>query len=201
MEPFAPFLTRELLTYLSPTAAAATELSRTTCWIDSELEDKIDRMLHICQHVRQLKNEFTPPIVRKHKPIVHIHAKSKELTALLEEQRDIVQHLTLCNGVLLHSDRSSFNSQPFVVKCAPSHDCLIGIVAESLESLLVNQQSAASDANKKILIKLDAEIEKLQKTINNDGYQKSASAEVQKRHNEKLNRLLQQKEEMFKITN
>uniref|UniRef100_A0A182NI82 valine--tRNA ligase n=1 Tax=Anopheles dirus TaxID=7168 RepID=A0A182NI82_9DIPT len=176
MEPFTPYLARELLVHLSsPVSSAPNDR-----WIDSVLEESVDRLLHICQHVRQSKNEYNPPIVRKHNPIVHIYAKKDELARLLQTQQDTIQQLTLCNGVVLHRDEAAFSSTQFVVKCAPSHDCLIGVVAESVD---VSAHPAAG--SKKMLAKLDAEIEKLLKTIGNEGYRKSASENVQKRHQER----------------
>uniref|UniRef100_A0A182JU20 valine--tRNA ligase n=1 Tax=Anopheles christyi TaxID=43041 RepID=A0A182JU20_9DIPT len=198
MEPFTPYLAQELITHLLSVSSSVPDLDQATAfWINPTLEESVDGMLQICQHIRQTKNEYNPPIVRKHNPIVHIYAKASKLVELLHEQRDTIQQLTHCNGVVLHSDERLFSEAQFVVKVAPTHDCVIGIVAESnaLES-----KCGSSDVNNKMLAKLDAEIEKLLKTIGNEGYRRSASESVQKRHQEKLNRLQQQKEEMLKIT-
>ncbi|XP_050073714.1 valine--tRNA ligase-like [Anopheles maculipalpis] len=194
MEPFTPYLSQQLLKHLTPSSSVANDLTSVTRWIDTTLEQNIDEMLNLCQRVRQTKNEYNPPIVRKHNPIVHIHAKARELADLLQNQKDTIQQLTHCNGIVLHDDERSFNGTQYVAKCAPSHHCLIGIVAESM-----HQANTVSDGSKKMLAKLDAEIEKLLKTIGNEGYKKSASESVQKRHQEKLNRLQQQKEEMRKM--
>uniref|UniRef100_A0A182T9B4 valine--tRNA ligase n=1 Tax=Anopheles maculatus TaxID=74869 RepID=A0A182T9B4_9DIPT len=198
MEPFTPYLSQELLRHLAPSGlVASNDSTSVTSWIDPTLEESVDELLNICQHVRQRKNEYNTPIVRKHNPIVHIHAKTRELAELLDTQRDTIQQLTHCNGIVLHGNERSFNDAPqFVAKCAPSHHCIIGIVAESLDQRKV---ATAGDGSKKMLAKLDEEIEKLLKTIGNEGYKKSASESVQKRHQEKLTRLQQQKEEMLKM--
>uniref|UniRef100_A0A182R972 valine--tRNA ligase n=1 Tax=Anopheles funestus TaxID=62324 RepID=A0A182R972_ANOFN len=198
MEPFTPYLAQELLKHLSPSSRLADDYASATCWIDPKLEQSIDDMLHICQHIRQSKNEYNPPIVRKHNPIVHIHAKARELAELLQTQQDTIQQLTHCNGIILHANERAFNKVPFAVKCAPSHNCIVGIVAESMDAVMCRGNSAG-DGSKRMLAKVDAEIEKLLKTISNEGYKKSASEDVQKRHQEKLNRLQQQREEMRKI--
>ncbi|XP_035917050.1 valine--tRNA ligase-like [Anopheles stephensi] len=199
MEPFTPYLAQELLKHLAPSSTVANELASVTSWIDPSLEESIDALLNICQHVRQTKNEHNPPIARKHNPIVHVHAKERGLADLLDTQRDTIQQLTHCNGIVLHGNERTFNDAHFVAKCAPSHHCIIGIVAESLIKGPTAAAAAAGEASKKMLAKLDAEIEKLLRTIGNEGYKKSASESVQKRHQEKLNRLQQQKEELLKM--
>uniref|UniRef100_A0A182WBP2 valine--tRNA ligase n=1 Tax=Anopheles minimus TaxID=112268 RepID=A0A182WBP2_9DIPT len=200
MEPFTPYLAQELLQHLSPSSTLADDWAGVTCWIDPKLEERIDGMLQICQHIRQSKNEFNPPIVRKHNPTAHIHAKAQELAGLLQTQQATVQQLTHCNGIILHADERTFNKVQFLVKCAPSHNCIIGIVAESMDAAACRGHAiTAGDGSRKMLAKVDAEIEKLMKTIGNEGYKKSASESVQKRHQEKLNQLQQQKEEMLKL--
>uniref|UniRef100_A0A182PDM0 valine--tRNA ligase n=1 Tax=Anopheles epiroticus TaxID=199890 RepID=A0A182PDM0_9DIPT len=187
MEPFTPYLAQELLTHLSPTSSSVATVDlvqASPSWIDPALEASVDRMLQICQHIRQTKNEYNPPIVRKHNPIVHIYAKTTELAELLHTQRETIQQLTHCNGVVLHSDERLFASAAqFLVKGAPTHDCIIGIVAESVASSLGNTAGDAS--SRKMLAKLEAEIDKLLKTIGNEGYRRSANESVQKRHQEK----------------
>uniref|UniRef100_A0A182QJU0 Valine--tRNA ligase n=1 Tax=Anopheles farauti TaxID=69004 RepID=A0A182QJU0_9DIPT len=193
MEPFTPYLSRELIVHLASPASLSVSNDR---WIDPALEESVDRLLHICQHVRQSKTTYNPPIVRKHNPIVHIHAKDGELARLLQAEQETIQQLTHCNGVVFHRDEASFGmGEQFVMKCAPTHDCLIGIVAESMS--VTPEQGAASS---KMLAKLDAEIEKLLKTIGNEGYRRSASESVQKRHQQRLNQLQQQKEELLKLS-
>ncbi|XP_053665514.1 valine--tRNA ligase [Anopheles marshallii] len=199
MEPFTPYLAQELLQHLSPSSTLRDDWAGAISWIDPMLEESIDGMLHICQQIRQLKNEHNPPIVRKHNPIVHVHTKAQDLAGLLQTQQDTVQQLTHCNGIILHTDERAFSKAQFVVKCAPSHNCIVGIVAELMDAT-VGLGKAAGEGSKKMLAKVDAEIEKLLTTIGNEGYKKSASEIVQKRHQEKLIRLQQQREEMLKIT-
>ena len=151
-------------------------------WVDPTVEESIECVLQICQHIRQAKNEYNPPIVRKHNPILHIYAKAPKLAAELHVLRDTIQQLTHCNGVVLYSDERLFGNVQYVVKGAPTHDCLIGIVAESGGGA----NGAGAEASRKMLAKLDAEIEKLLKTIGNEGYKRSASESVQKRHREKV---------------
>uniref|UniRef100_A0AAG5DBN3 valine--tRNA ligase n=1 Tax=Anopheles atroparvus TaxID=41427 RepID=A0AAG5DBN3_ANOAO len=194
MEPFTPFLAKELLTHLPLSAAYASDGSQAILWIDSVLESNVERMLDICQYIRQSKNEYTTPIVRKHNPIVHIFAKCNELHEMLHSQLATVQQLTLCNGVVLHREEGTFNGEQMVIKSAASHDCTIGIVAEGLEL-----STPAMDGTRKKLAKLEADIEKLLATINSEGYRKSASDVVQRRHQERLNQLQQRKDEMMKI--
>uniref|UniRef100_A0A182J499 valine--tRNA ligase n=1 Tax=Anopheles atroparvus TaxID=41427 RepID=A0A182J499_ANOAO len=180
MEPFTPFLAKELLTHLPLSAVYASDGSQAILWIDSVLESNVERMLDICQYIRQSKNEYTTPIVRKHNPIVHIFAKCNELHEMLHSQLATVQQLTLCNGVVLHREEGTFNGEQMVIKSAASHDCTIGIVAEGLEL-----SKPAMDGTRKKLAKLEADIEKLLATINNEGYRKSASDVVQRRHQER----------------
>ncbi|XP_061497439.1 valine--tRNA ligase [Anopheles gambiae] len=198
MEPFTPYLAQELLTHLcAASSSIAVDLDHDAAlgWVDPTVEESIECVLQICQHIRQAKNEYNPPIVRKHNPILHIYAKAPKLAAELHVLRDTIQQLTHCNGVVLHSDERLFGNVQYVVKGAPTHDCLIGIVAESGGGA----NGAGAEASRKMLAKLDAEIEKLLKTIGNEGYKRSASESVQKRHQEKLDRLQQQREEMLKM--
>uniref|UniRef100_A0A182FGE6 Valine--tRNA ligase n=2 Tax=Anopheles albimanus TaxID=7167 RepID=A0A182FGE6_ANOAL len=201
LEPFAPFLATELLAHLprmttDNDSSDACEILR--C-IDLELESKIDRLLHVCQHIRQSKSEHTVPIVRKHNPVAHIYAKNEDLLALLSAQRAVVQHLTQCNDVKLHSSETTFSANPrYVVKSAASHECTIAVEADALQPSFSGVP--AKEGHNKKLLKLDAEIEKLCKTINNEGYRKSASEAVQKRHQERLEQLRQQRDEMVKLS-
>ncbi|KFB42222.1 AGAP006624-PA-like protein [Anopheles sinensis] len=181
MEPFTPFLAKELLVHLPLPASCTADGSQAIAWIDTVLEQKVERMLNICQHIRQTKNEHTTPIARKHNPIAHIYTKCPELHALLETQLETIQQLTHCSAVVLHKEENTFNLLNMTVKSAASHDCTIGIVAEGL-----HQSQTALDGTKKKLAKLESEIEKLLTTINSEGYKKSASEVVQQKHREKV---------------
>ncbi|XP_049545988.1 valine--tRNA ligase [Anopheles darlingi] len=200
LEPFAPFLAVELLSHLPRMATddASSDACKILRCIDQELESKIDRLLLVCQHIRQSKSEHTVPIVRKHNPVVHIYAKNADLFALLSAQRAVVQHLTQCNDVKLHSSETVFSANTsYVVKSAASHECTIGVEADALQPPLSG--IPAKEGQIKKMQKLEAEIEKLYKTINNEGYRKSASEAVQKRHQDRLEQLRQQRDEMVKI--
>ncbi|XP_065090132.1 valine--tRNA ligase [Ochlerotatus camptorhynchus] len=190
LEVFTPYLVAELQPHLpSPDLSFSPE-----DWIDATLESDIDQLLEICQSVRQTKSESPIPIARKHNPVVHILSKSDQLSSLLQRQAENIRQLTLCNGVVLHRNEDAFNAGKFTAKSTASHVCSFGVVTN-----LQPQQKQADMGNSKKLVKFEMELERLLGTVNNEGYRKSASEAVQRKHAERIKQLRVQIEDMRKI--
>ncbi|XP_058054335.1 valine--tRNA ligase isoform X2 [Anopheles bellator] len=201
LEPFAPFLAAELLSHLALETKMDEFNTSLQPKIDSELEANVDQLLLICQHIRQSKNEHIIPIVRKHNPVAHIYVRRSGLYDLVHSQESIIRQLTLCHNVLLHTEEASFDRlRPnFAVQSSVNHECTVGVVADGLDFSSKDNGGVAMATHTKKVQKLEAEIEKLCKTVNNEGYRKSASEAVQKKHQERLKELQKQREEIIKM--
>ncbi|KAL1403163.1 hypothetical protein pipiens_019487 [Culex pipiens pipiens] len=199
LEVFTPFLVAELRPHLPVPNPASFDPS---AWIDAQLESEVDQLLEICQSVRTAKAESArPPIVRKHDPRLHLLSKSDQLTELLRRQQadNVVGQLTLCNGVVLHESEDRFKEQRFTVSSAASHVCSFGIVANlerGGERVVASRQDSG---NSKKLVKLESELDRLLAAVGNEGYRKSASEAVQKKHSERIKQLQLQIQDMRKI--
>ncbi|XP_058840167.1 valine--tRNA ligase [Topomyia yanbarensis] len=190
LEVFTPYLVAELRPHLPPVDLRFNP----TDWIDSKLESEFDQLLEICQNIRQAKSESNPPIARKHNPVVHLLSKSDQLTELLQRNTANIQQLTLCNRVILHRTEEEFGKVPFTTKSTASHVCTFGVFTNLQPSV----KRDTSNSGKK-LSKLQTEMDKLLKTVNNEGYKKSASEDVQKKHLERIKQIRSQIEEMQNI--
>ncbi|XP_039437405.1 valine--tRNA ligase [Culex pipiens pallens] len=199
LEVFTPFLVAELRPHLPVPNPASFDPS---AWIDAQLESEVDQLLEICQSVRTAKAESArPPIVRKHDPRLHLLSKSDQLTELLRRQQadNVVGQLTLCNGVVLHESEDRFKEQRFTVSSAASHVCSFGIVTNLERGGERVVASGKDSGNSKKLVKLESELDRLLAAVGNEGYRKSASEAVQKKHSERIKQLQLQIQDMRKI--
>ncbi|EAT33621.1 AAEL014099-PA [Aedes aegypti] len=193
MDVFTPYLVAELRPHLPPPDLTF----QPNDWINPALESDMDQLLQICQSVRQAKSESPTPIARKHDPVLHILTKSDTLDALLQRHVDNIRQLTLNSGVVLHRNEAQFNAQSFTTKSTASHVCSFGIVTNLVSSTA--KSPPAGSGNSKKMVKLETELERLLGTVNNEGYKKSASEAVQKKHAERIKQLRIQIEDMRRI--
>uniref|UniRef100_A0A1Q3F3E0 valine--tRNA ligase n=1 Tax=Culex tarsalis TaxID=7177 RepID=A0A1Q3F3E0_CULTA len=196
LDVFTPFLVAELRPHLPAPNLTSFDPSS---WIDAQLELEVDQLLEICASVRTAKSESAhPPIARKHDPVLHLLSKSDQLTQLLRRQEadNVVGQLTLCNGVVLHESVDRFEEEEFTVSSAASHVCSFGIVTNLERGKKV---PARERGNSKKLLKLESELDRLLAAVGNEGYRKSASEAVQKKHAERIKQLQLQIQDMKKI--
>jgi valyl-tRNA synthetase len=132
-------------------------------------------------HLHYFKVSFQIP--------VHILVNQTTLQQLLESHLTNIRALCLVNDVILHTDEQNFAQNKFVARSTAGHDCLFGIATstDADSSPEINQKTAS--INTKKLKKLEQDLEKLLKTVQNEGYAERASAEVQKRHAEKISKV------------
>ncbi|XP_058462521.1 valine--tRNA ligase [Malaya genurostris] len=194
LEVFTPYLAAELRNHLP-----SVDLSfKPKDWIDLTLENEIAEILDICQHVRQAKSEFSPPIARKHDPVLHIFSKSDRLTEIIQRQMDNIQQLTLCKGVILNRTEAEFEKATYTAKSTASHLCAFGILTNQQPPVKLKTEQTMSSSDKKLL-KLQKEMHKLLNVVNNEGYKKSANEIIQKKHLERIQQLRLQIEDMQKM--
>lgn len=168
MSIFTPFLSKELLSHLPKSAGKSFE-----CFRDQKLEEKIEKVLEICQAIRQVKSQNN--ITRKHEPVVYLLVQSKDLENLLKNHCENIKVLSLTNQVNLITDSREFDLLDLDIKSTAGHLCSFGI--KTNEKLSVNL-----DVNAKKLEKLENELEKLLKAVSNEGYKKSANEKVKVKH-------------------
>jgi valyl-tRNA synthetase len=113
---------------------------------------------------------------------VHILINTQEHLPLVQSHLHNIKVLSLVNKVVIHTNESEFNQQSFVAKSTAGHDCTFGIVVTSrCDNTEINNK-----INMKKLQKLEIDLEKLLKTISNEGYAQMAPEKTQKRHVEKV---------------
>lgn len=168
MSIFTPFLSKELLSHLPISTGKTINHLR-----DHELEEMIEKVLEICQAIRQVKSQNN--ITRKHEPIVYLLVQSEDLQDLLENHCENIKVLSLTNRVQLMTNSKEFDSLDMDIRSTAGHLCSFGI--KTKEKLSVNL-----DVNLKKLEKLENELEKLLKTVSTEGYKKSANEKVKTKH-------------------
>ncbi|CAD7082003.1 unnamed protein product [Hermetia illucens] len=175
MSPFTPFLSQKLLKYLP-------NIGNFSCdqYSDKALELEIEDVLDICAAIRQFKSQNK--IARKHEPIIHLFPKSPEAFKLVERFKDHIQTLCLANGIVINSTTSEKREKDFNLVSTASHLCSFAIFTNQI----LQKNDKVDAVNTKKLAKLQSNLQKLLKTISSDGYQKSASKEIQRKHLEKI---------------
>lgn len=112
---------------------------------------------------------------------VHIVAKSSDYLETLENYKDIIKCLTVSTNVHL-VDHNEFEATNFLAKSTAGHFCSFGISSQDA-SLQIKKSSSL---NEKKLLKLQEDLEKMKKVVENDGYKKSASPQIQQKHLKKV---------------
>ena len=191
MELFTPFLVNELKKYLPSGNFEINKFS------DDVLQLEIEKILEICGSIRQLKNEFN--ITKKQKPngeniasrfqfyfnfllSVHILSKTSDYQEILRKHKDTINCLALCTNVHLVGS-AEFEATNFLAKSTAGHLCSFGI--SSIEDSS-NKTKMSNTINEKKLLKLQEDLDKMMKIVENAGYKKSASPKIQQKHLEKV---------------
>ncbi len=91
--------------------------------------------------------------------------------------------LGIIKDVKLHDPKKIAELEKFVIKSTAGHGCSFGI---ETNHLFESKKGGESNLNVKKLDKLENELEKLMRTVSNEGYLKSASPKVQAKHSEKV---------------
>lgn len=148
-------------------------------WLDEELEARTDKILNICQAIRQCKSDRG--ITKKHCPKAYLFFENDSHFERALEHRLDIQSLTLCEDVIL-CNGSDDGGVEFVAKSTAGHMCTFGIhVAEKNEAL-----SERHLANEKKLFKLEIDLNKLLVTVSREGYKKAANKQIQEKHLERV---------------
>lgn len=175
MEPFTPFLVAELKNHVT--------LSDLNCdtYIDNTLEGNVEELLEICCNIREMKSACR--ITRKIPAIVYIHVKPSPDDAFLLKHVDNIRALTFSDDLEMTTSEQEFQTQDFIATSTAGHLCSFGI-----RTLCKSGETGKIDKviNERKLVKLEAELINMLKIIENDGYKKSANANVQQRHLEKV---------------
>lgn len=190
---FAPFVCHELQQHLGaggPTADVADD------WLDDRLAAEVDEMLALCAAVRQLQSEHG--ITRRHRATVHVHIVGD--APLLERlrQRHEADIRTLCQCAEVRFAEGPLAAggadAGLVAQSTAGAHCQFGIEVAPGAAATATATTDASSAtagrqtvNERKRQKLEADLERLERTVSNEGYRRAASARVQQQHGEKVN--------------
>ncbi|KNC25702.1 hypothetical protein FF38_12885 [Lucilia cuprina] len=193
MSPFTPFLSEELLKYLPKNIEI--ELNR---FHNPQLEQEINNILDISQNIRQLKSRHN--ISKKYDPQLKLYAHNEEALQLLQSHIQEIQALTLVRGVHLEmlTDSSKTNKDLKLFSTA-GHLCSFGISTNDLYKPKEEKSKLANNLNEQKLQKLEAELKRYQMRMENEGFRRSASAEVQEKHAQKIQQLVVEIEKIKSI--
>ncbi|GAB0097029.1 Valyl-tRNA synthetase [Sergentomyia squamirostris] len=173
MEYFTPFLSQELLQHL-PSASEMRNLD------DIKVEDHVEEIINICSTIRAIKSQNN--IVKKHNPYLIMWADPFFISHL-KNHSDNIRTLTMIKNLDIFDDREEFNGVKCTLKSTANHFCVFGIhIPEDTTDRL-------SNTNKDKLIKLTANLRKLEEIVKNEGYQKSAAESKKQKHQEKIKHL------------
>ncbi|XP_054733519.1 valine--tRNA ligase [Anastrepha obliqua] len=187
MSVFTPFIAEELLQYLP--RGITLQISK---YFDADIEAEIDMILTICQAVRQLKSQNK--ISKKHEPCVYIFAAERTTAAQLELHLKEMTALTLTKEVFveyLAPTELKQRMQNFQFFSTAKHYCSFGLQVNTIyeQTRQEQKQLPGSTLNQKKLERLQAELDRYRMRIIDVGFQRAASEEVQKRHNQKIQQL------------
>uniref|UniRef100_A0A1I8PSQ2 Valine--tRNA ligase n=1 Tax=Stomoxys calcitrans TaxID=35570 RepID=A0A1I8PSQ2_STOCA len=181
MSPFTPFVTEELLKHLPPNIDI--DLNR---FHDVQLEKEISLILEVCQQIRQLKSRNT--ISKKHDPHLYLYGHNDEACNILQPYLQEIQALTLTNGIHLKAIKEK-SKQHLNLFSTAGHLCSFGISTNDSYKPSLGKSSSAHDINEQKLQKLEADLKRYRMRMDNEGFRKSASQEVQQKHAEKIQQL------------
>lgn len=190
LAPFAPFVCQELHQHLGNTLSHnQTAFVDIDDWLNEPLASDVNEMLSICAAIRQLQSEHG--ITRKHQPTIHVHIVGDE--ALLQRLR--LQHgvniRTLCKSAdVRFSDQPLLDVAALVAQSTAGAHCQFGIElaaggAGETGGLPATRRTTTT-VNERKQQKLQQDLDRLERTVANDGYRRSASAKVQRLHGEKV---------------
>jgi valyl-tRNA synthetase len=150
----------------------------------------LDFLMELCKSFFRKQVFFTFYYLTKLPKLpVHILVNQLDLQQLLQLHLTNIRALCLVSDVVLHTNEENFAKNKFVARSTAGHDCLFGIVTSTaaVGSAEINQKP--DKINTKKLKKLEQDLEKLLKTVDNEGYAERASVEVQRRHAEKISKV------------
>uniref|UniRef100_A0A034WE02 valine--tRNA ligase n=1 Tax=Bactrocera dorsalis TaxID=27457 RepID=A0A034WE02_BACDO len=185
MSVFTPFIVEELLKYLP--RGIQLHLSR---YFNADVEAEIEVILTICQAVRQLKSQNK--ISKKHEPCLFIFVSDPKALAELELHLKPISALTLTTEVfveLLTPNELKLRRQSFQFFSTAGHHCSFGLQVNRVYEQTRKVVKPSHELNQKKLDRLQAELERYRMRINDEGFLRSASEQVQKRHNQKIQQL------------
>ncbi|XP_061395944.1 valine--tRNA ligase [Musca vetustissima] len=185
MSPFTPFLSEELLKHLPQNIEI--DLNK---FHNAELEKEIADILDICQQIRQLKSRNT--ISKKYDPQLYLYGHSEGALETLKPHLYEMQALTLTTGIHLHRLEGNVKERDNLrVFSTAGHLCSFGISTNDLYKPPKGADKSASsqNLNEQKLQKLQADLKRYQMRMENEGFRKSASQEVQQKHAEKIQQL------------
>jgi valyl-tRNA synthetase len=183
---FTPYLATELLQYL-PTDPKI-QLDN---FINNDLEMKISDLLEVCKNIRELKAHLK--VTKKSKCEIVIFTDSEKKKNFLIEYKKHLERLTFSNEIKITSKSEEFKD--FSATSTAGHICSLGIKLEDNLDKSKNLQFL----NKKKLDKLENEIKNMMSIVNNEGYREKASEKVQKKHQERIEKLKAEIENIKKM--
>ncbi|XP_067643636.1 valine--tRNA ligase [Eurosta solidaginis] len=185
MSIFTPYIAEELLQYLPHNIHL--QLNK---HFDVHIEAEIDVILSICQAVRQVKSQNK--ISKKHEPLVYLFVQDCKAFGELETHLKEMRALTLTKNVfveLLTPVELKERRQHFQYFSTAGHYCSFGLQVNEIYEKKGQELPAVSDVNQKKLERLQAEVERYRTRLNDEGFRRSASEQVQQRHNQKIQQL------------
>lgn len=116
---------------------------------------------------------------------MHLFTHNESLHERLSQFTAHIVTLGIVKDVKLHDSSKIEELEKFAIKSTAGFECSFGIETNNL----FESKAGASELNAKKLDKLENELEKLLKTVSNEGYLKSASPKVQAKHSERVSGL------------
>lgn len=115
---------------------------------------------------------------------VHLFIHDQSFYEQLQKFASNIVTLGLIKDVKLHDSSKIDELQKFVIKSTAGSGCSFGIETNHL----FESKKEESDLNAKKLEKLEKDLDKLVKTVSNEGYVKSANSKIQAKHSDKVSR-------------
>ncbi|CAG9801397.1 unnamed protein product [Chironomus riparius] len=179
LEIFTPYLVKELRNYLPENVQFDAEK-----YVNNELENQVKELLDICASIREAKSHLK--LTKKHKCLIIIHAENPENSKFLNDNLIHMLHLTFSDNMEIITDRSIFDSRKLDMTLTANHMCSFGI-----KIMEPRDKSSLSDEaiNTKKLKKLEDELLNMLNVVSKDGYKEKANEKVQEKHNNKIEKL------------
>ncbi|XP_075162378.1 valyl-tRNA synthetase, mitochondrial [Haematobia irritans] len=183
MWPFTPFVTEELLKHLP--CNIDIDLNK---YHNVELEKEISQILDICQQIRQLKSRNT--ISKKHDPHLYLYGHSNNACEVLRPYLNEIQALTLTTDIHLHTIEEKTKQQDQLkVFSTAGHLCSFGISTNDSYKIQKDTSASVQNLNEQKLQKLQTDLQRYRMRMENEGFRRSASQDVQQKHAEKIQQL------------
>ncbi|XP_037932617.1 probable valine--tRNA ligase, cytoplasmic [Teleopsis dalmanni] len=182
MQPFTPFIAKELLLRLPENISMNTKEFQNTA-----VEAEISKILEICQHVRQLKSQNQ--ISKKHAPKLYLYAQNDGAKNMLNKHLSQIKALTMVDTVDLDVVTDALEANTFNFYSTGGHLCVFGLTVNETYQAQTDKLEFGMEINKRKLEKLQAELQRYRLRVNNEGFMKSASKKVQEKSLEKIKQL------------